>query len=748
MFTTFSGTSQSIPRRDRVPKEVAVPSHPTPTDPPLKPKRHQVSRACDSCRMHRVKCDNNVPCRNCVNRGEQCINKSPSERRTLPQAYREIERLKHQVEELEAQLEKERATSKPGTLLAPQSSILTPPSTTTDLSPAGDVGPSRGRDIPVRIWEGKTWYGPSSQYYFISRMNTYLAALFQQLYPDNYLQLKFGPKSFTAPDDNLADTEHRSSFLKPTQEEYFLDLFWQSEHYKSLLTKPGEPRKPSALVDIVIAVSMQIGTAITPRNLPRASPKTEDEEEDDSTIAGGLYYRRCQRLLVTEQEAPSIRTLQCQILSGTYLCSASFHNMAHSMLSISIRTAHMLGLHHEPADDVPVATKEMRKRLWWFLYTLEGKTCMKLGRPFFIDLATSSCTLLADDYRTASLAGSTFSPVDEHTTWLTYSQESTRLVSAAREAHTAFYNKYSEIYTGERGQTIYDDPVALERYAEFLSYTIKGLHSWTHSVPQGLITRRKGDGVAFSTDFSPLDIEPFAPLWLQRQRLLLELLYHNLAMNLYRPFILFPSTSEICPPPAPTTLAHATSSVKHAMALTHIMHQVFSESEIMAGWHESFQWQWNCALTLVGYLFAHPNTSIASSVRHAVNLALVVFEIFSRTIAAASSAAMVLRDLAAKADYLDEMTRASDIQAQPTQNVPAATSTENGSEVTNGNADTDAIMPFSENDISAMQNTLNGSMFSIDFYNNLDMLWPPFGNFPDDMQYSFNNQGMGGPYGT
>ncbi|KAI0601034.1 fungal-specific transcription factor domain-containing protein [Biscogniauxia sp. FL1348] len=776
MFTTFSGTPQSIPRRDRVPKEVNAPSNSHPPDPPLKPKRHQVSRACDSCRMHRVKCDNNVPCRNCLNRGEQCINKSPSERRTLPQAYREIERLKQRVEELESQLEKERASSKPGTLLPPQSSILTPPST-SEHSPAGDVILSRGRDTSVRVWEGvyantgqtsqKTWYGPSSQYYFISRMNTYLAALFQQLYPDNYLQLKIGPKSFTAPDYNLAEAEHKSGpketsqqlpteeYLKPTQEEYFMDLFWQSvhtaavildeaefkEHYKSLLTKPGEPRKPSALVDIVIAVSMQIGTAIVPRNLPRASPNTEDDEEDDSTIAGVLYYRRCQRLLVTEQEAPSIRTLQCQILSSIYLCSASFHNMAHSMHSVSVRTAHMLGLHHEPADDVPVATKEMQKRLWWFLYTLEGKSCMKLGRPFYIDLTTSSCTLLADDHHTASLAGSSFSPVDEHTTWLTYSQENTRLVSAAREVHTAFYNKYSEIYTGERGKTIYDDPEALERYAEFLSFIIKGLHGWTHSVPKGLITRRKGGGVAFSTDLSSLDIEPFAPLWLQRQRLLLELLYHNLAMNLHRPFILFPSTSEICPPPPPTTLAHATSSVKHAMALTHIMHQVFSESEILTGWHESFQWQWNCALTLVGYLFAHPNTSIASSVRQTVNLALFVFDVFGRTIAAAKSAAMVLRDLAAKADYLDEMTRASDIQAQPIQSMPA--DTEDAGEVSND----DAVMPFSEDDISAMQNTLNGSMFSIDFYNNLDMLWPPFGGFPNDRQYNFD-QGMGGPYGT
>ncbi|KAI1502145.1 fungal-specific transcription factor domain-containing protein [Biscogniauxia marginata] len=771
MFTTFSGTPESLPRRDRVAKEADASSNSRPPDPPLKPKRHQVSRACDSCRMHRVKCDNNVPCKNCLNRGEQCINKSPSERRTLPQAYREIDRLKQRVEELEAQLEKERASSKSGNLLASSSSILTPPSL-SEPSPAGEVSLPRHREAPLRVWEGvyantgqssqKTWYGPSSQFYFISRMNTYLAALFQQLYPDNYIQLKFGAKSFAAPDYNLAEADHKSGaketslqlltedYLRPTQEEYFLDLFWQSfhtaavilneaefkEHYRSLLTKPGEPRKPSALVDIVVAISMQIGTAIAPRSLPRISPKV-DADENDSSIAGGLYYRRCQRLLVTEQETPTISTLQCQILSGTYLCSASFHNMAHSMLALAVRTAHMLGLHHEPADDVPLATKEMQKRLWWIIYTLEGKICMKLGRPFYIDLSSTSCSLLADDYNVANLAGSNFSPVDKHTTWLTYIRQNAKLVSAAREVHTAFYNKFPEIYTGERGKTIYDDPAALERYAGFLSSIIKGLQMWTQSVPEALTTKRKGEGISLSTDCSPLEIEQFSPLWLQRQRLLLELLYHNLSMNLYRPFISFPSTSEICPPPATMTLSHATSAVNHAMALTHIMHQVFSETDILAGWHESFQWQWNSALTLSGYLFAHPNTSTAASVRQTVDLALKVFDAFGRSIGAANSAAMVLRDLVAKADYLDEMTRASDFQTQAVQNISPDTES---SQLTDSNT----IMAFNEDDISTVQNTLNGSMFSVDFYNNLDTLWPPLGNFLDERQYDFD-QGMG-PY--
>lgn len=35
-------------------------------------KRIQVGRACDRCRSHRIKCDNEVPCQNCKSRGCQC----------------------------------------------------------------------------------------------------------------------------------------------------------------------------------------------------------------------------------------------------------------------------------------------------------------------------------------------------------------------------------------------------------------------------------------------------------------------------------------------------------------------------------------------------------------------------------------------------------------------------------------------------------------------------------------------------
>lgn len=706
----------------------------------------------------------------------------------------EIDRLKQQVTELEEQLKEDNNASR---------------SSSTKASSPVDLNYMWESTSTKKSWDGietstahsrqKTWYGPSSLFYFISRMNSYLTAVFQQLHLDEQIQLNSVAKSFPTPNcSNPSDDQELSSqepnkgtssgeFLTPTQEEYFLDLFWQSfhssllvlneldfkKHYKSLWVTPGKPRKPSALVDIVIALCMQYGSkwfspvlnhiplvvlgvdtnpthesyrpnpssyyarysnSCLPYNfivagIPRGTRVSSDVDADDPTIAGRWYYRRCQSLLTSELESPTISTLQCQLLSVVYLCCASFQNMAHSTLALAVRTAQMLGLHFEPPETLPLAEREMRKRLYWSLYMAESKTGMKLGRPFSLSLSTTLCSLPSDDHNVAMLAGSDFAPLGENVTWLSYNLYNTKLILAARAVHTALYDKYSDIYTGEKGTIIYDDLEALERYADYLATIMKTLDTWAVAVPDALKTKRVGAGVALSTDHSPLIVERFAPLWLQRQRLLLELLYHHLSMTLYRPFIAFPSTSSTPssspPPPTPVTQSHANSAVNHGMAITHIMHQILSETDILCGWLEAFQWQWNAAVTMAGYLLAHPNSNIAGTVRQAVERAIAVFEIFGRSFAAANSAAAVMRDLTTKADFL--ASRTADGQMQVPDHV-----------VGTGLIEGSGPMMHTNEDHVAMQNVMAmDTAFSVDSSTGLEMFWSAMGNVPDEWGYNF-----------
>ena len=348
-------------------------------------KRGKVARACDRCRIHRVKCDSGNPCSNCKNRGGQCSYSGAMKIATLPHAYREIERLEQRVEELEQ--EKERDAEKPGRQLQIPISL---PRSLSDGRGSGTDKQDLAGSRPKRAWEGiyistarspqKTWYGSSSLFYFIGRIDAFLRVALQQshladrMLPDSANNLLDGPTTvvaeeqagqLTGPTDDPITT---GEYLTSTQEEYFLSLFWQSyytshpilnelefkEYYLSLWATPDGKRKPSALADIVIAICMQYGMARLP-SVEQGLKATSraNVSNTDATIAGLWYYRRCQTLLLAELESPIISTLQCHILCSMYLCCASFQNMADSTCCLAVRTAYMLGLHLEPPQSMP-----------------------------------------------------------------------------------------------------------------------------------------------------------------------------------------------------------------------------------------------------------------------------------------------------------------------------------------------------------------------------------------------------------
>ncbi|KAI1102233.1 fungal-specific transcription factor domain-containing protein [Jackrogersella minutella] len=692
MFTTFVGMATGAPSLPETPKL------------PKRRKRSQVSRACDWCRVHRIKCDNHLPCSNCKKRRGQC-SQGEVEVRTLPHAFRKIERLENRVRELEQELENERRRTKLGNAGALKTPHSTPssiassessgPESAEALSHSNDreEGPERKKSSEgVRIRTARsrqeTWYGPSSLFYFIRRVNTFLNDSLRQTCPINRMlpdssKLFSGPAPVSTRDQSRrptpavgGDSVTTGDYLTPTQEEYFIGLFWQSfhttlpildevafkEHYQSLWATSGRERKPSALVDIVIALCMQYGmaqqlsTGHTGRSA--ASLKPDNNEASNASLAGRWHYQRCQRLLTSELETPTTLTLQCHILSTVYLCSGSFPNMADSTCTLAVRTAYMLGLHLDPPEETPQRERELRKRLWWTLYVLESKISMKLGRPFLLDRSDTNCSLPRDDREAATLSGSVFTPLGDDVTWLTFHVENIKLFLAVRAAYTAFYKKQLNATSAADEQASGSPSEIIESHAEYLGPYIDRIEDWAKSVPGPLKTKRRDYGAPLSTDLTSLEIEPFASLWLQRQRLLLELMYHNLRINLFRPFIRFgPATT-----PTPAADKAASRCAAHAIALSRIMYQVLSSTSVLTGWHEAFQWQWNAAMSLIGFAIAYPQHDAAAEARSAIDLSVAVFEIFERSLPTAASAAAIARDLGAQADVLGRQTPQDSMQ--------------------------------------------------------------------------------------
>ncbi|KAL6365667.1 hypothetical protein LRP88_01668 [Fusarium phalaenopsidis] len=436
------------------------------------------------------------------------------------------------------------------------------------------------------------------------------------------------------------------------QEEFFIELYWQShhtavfpiideaefrEHYRSSWTAEGNVRKPSPLVDIVIAVSMQLGISAT-----TAARRNFARQEGDATVVGRRYYLRCQKLLAYELESPVVSTLQSQILCSVYLCCANFQNMSDGACGAVVRSAHMLGLHLDPPESLPLKEREMRRRLWWAIYILDSKIGMKYGRPFLLNQTRFLPRLPEHSLDVAMEAGSRFSPLGSNLSWLSFHRLQTELFMAARTVYTSFFDDASGAFTGNSAS---DNIEAFEAHAEAFRESLKGVDVWAQSVPDALKTTRLNNGRALSIDSCPLDVELFAPLWLQRQRLLLELMYHNLCINLCRPFIF------ACSPSTSSGVEQlGVRCAQHAATLTRIMHQVLSSTDILNGWHETFQWQWNAAMTLVGFVLAYPQATSTAEARKGIEASLDVLDLYSASFVVAAKAADVVRRLREEVD--------------------------------------------------------------------------------------------------
>ncbi|KAJ6144228.1 hypothetical protein N7470_008123, partial [Penicillium chermesinum] len=583
-----------------------------------------------------------------------------------------------------------------------------------------------GNETAVQMrWEGievgtarspnASWYGASSLFYFIGRMNKYLSSTLIETQDTDQIVLHNTTNTLLEGSNNinlnLANPGHQSGarrideFLSPTQEEYFIDLFWKSyhtslfpiihetefmDHYRSLWSETGDSRRPCALVDIVIALCMQYGASTL------ATVRQQPFIEGDTRIAGRWYYRRSQCIVSYQLESPTIWTVQCLCLTAIYLCNGSFQNMSADACGAAVRAAYTAGLHIDPPATMHESERQLRRRLWWALYELDSKVGMKLGRPFSTQRALNEPKLPDDNPEAALQSGSRFTPLGEIRHGLLF------------------------IMTVPPDQTMYDDPAALESQAQ-----------------------EAGWQPPYSIDASRLEIEQFAPQWLQRQRINLELIYHTVCINLYRPFICF------IPPEMKRRLPRqlAQKSALHAITHTNIMHQVLTTTTILTGWHEAFQWQWNASMTFVGFTLACPAGALACDAVGVIDMSIAIFDKFGEYFTVAKSAAGILRGIKPKVNLRLQ----SYAEAQNTfecEGVGGATQA-NLSDAENASMNrsmpasgasaqlfdslmTDAPLEFDLSDMPSMQEMFQ-SAYSIEQWTDLGDLMPDVGGNMDNL---------------
>jgi hypothetical protein len=587
-----------------------------------------------------------------------------------------MQRLRNKVRDLEEQIAKLKEEAEHQ---APAGFIMPPDYSSSSLDFGKLTNTREG-------WQGlqqpgQIYYGPLSSSYFVTRITRHLSHALNQPMNNAKLEACIARFNYQTPThkssrwdaspasstDQYMNENKEAKDLTEAQEEGFLNLLWQSfhcvypvlsepdfqEYYTSLWLNSSSDgtstRKPSALVDVLLALCMQYSSTFLVAGDCQEGSSDDGLQSKNANLASQAYYQRAQRLLRNELENPDIMAVQSHIYSIVYLYNTSMLNTAYVNLGLTLGIAQTLRLHLRPMDGISPEQQELRRRIWWTLYRIDSQLSMTLGRPPLIHLSRVSCGLPGDDREHVRLSGTVLLTNHEDISWLTFHVQCTKLTYLVQGVQAAFQRKCSQLLGEETSKDIYDDQRLLETLAAFLVGEMTVIHNWAQNVPPSLCIARRGAGEPFSTNRAALNLSQFSPIWLERQRILLELHYHHLMISTLRSFIRFPPVSSSM---TPQTDGYNISCLNHAMAITSILNQVLSETDLLRGWSPIFQYQWDAILCTLGFVFANPLCSPAPSARKSLQTAISTLDLVSDHFMAAKNAAQVAREVSCQADRL------------------------------------------------------------------------------------------------
>ncbi|KAI8974653.1 fungal-specific transcription factor domain-containing protein [Pilobolus umbonatus] len=360
--------------------------------------RQRVSRACDSCRRKKVKCDGATPvCTNCKGIGLQCTFNDLTKKRGPPKGYIEaIENRLYKLESFLGDLAKTGDTRSKQLMMELNSPLETSSGEQIRSQPTRRI--PRSERNKVFYWQqdgagkrkraslsehyssddgyhedspadegqlamdenGQVRYlGKSSGYYLLQNSKSYHDGAFHFNSHINTKTAEVIDPLELPPKDLSAHLFH----LYFTHFYPFLPLF----HKKRLFE--NEPASP-LLLNSIYAIASRISDDVRVRSDP-ALPDT----------AGNIFFERAQKLLDDSYDKPSISTVQALILLASHQHGAMKSPRAWLYSGMAFRMAQDLGLHRNCNQwNISPDERERRKRVFWCCYVVDKLTSAMYGR--------------------------------------------------------------------------------------------------------------------------------------------------------------------------------------------------------------------------------------------------------------------------------------------------------------------------------------------------------------------------------
>lgn len=507
------------------------------------------------------------------------------------------------------------------------------------------------------------FYGITSLPFFLRRLSAFVQAERLRL-PHIDFDLALGKRSPFG-----RNIPSKDAFLSRDLETCFLDIFWQTYYFGYPIinerelrsrfklfwdeTGPVSLRKASPLLDIILALSTQLGSSViqppssssnqgSPNSTIENIGQLSNNEVLEAPLPGLQYYRRCEEALDQVVEHPSLETIQCYVFSIVYLLQAGLFNKAHVVTGKAIMMAMMIGLPSELPSSEPEPVKELARRTWWSLYILDAELAAGASRPPITSSLRATCQLPSDSEEIAKWFSPHYLYEPGCATWLGYQTQKLRLLDIVTNISNLFRAKYNSLIGQDGYENFITNAAAREQCACLMTERMKDLIEWTKQVPASYIVARRDNGQPFSTDRSQIDFSPNILIHCQRQRLLLELSYHQYSISLCQPFVSLRTNPDV-PTPASSTMAAA--ALNHSMTLTSMVHQALTSSELLHGASNVFRWQTNALFTMLGYAYTFPICGLSASIRRSIETAITVVDMHRSTQPEAAAISAIARAL-------------------------------------------------------------------------------------------------------
>ncbi|KAH7170136.1 fungal-specific transcription factor domain-containing protein [Dactylonectria macrodidyma] len=114
---------------------------------------------------------------------------------------------------------------------------------------------------------------------------------------------------------------------------------------------------------------------------PTLGPRPEDGDP------GQVFSSQAKALIPDIIDRPCLRSIQAPFVLGVYLMPASAIGSSYVYMGLALRKALAFDLHQNTDDQtLNEREREVRRRLWWSIYSLEKCTTVKLNRPRSINI--------------------------------------------------------------------------------------------------------------------------------------------------------------------------------------------------------------------------------------------------------------------------------------------------------------------------------------------------------------------------